>query len=169
MVASLTKERQITVLLSPTFTYQKKIVTQWLETTSTKEHPFYNHINMKLIHLWLLIIFSFSVSSCEIDETDSPACTQNDFIGVFEGGEDCGGGPEDVTYTLTADGANAVKINFRFEDGTSLTTADPVRLNGCKFTFGDSELTVDGTLNGDVLTVVATREDGSCTSTLTRN
>lgn len=123
---------------------------------------------MKVLSFFALTICLFAFSTCEVDADFTPACTQADFVDVFEGTEDCGGDPENVTFAFTAEGSSAVRLRIRFEDGSTLTTTDPVQLDRCKFTFGDDELTVNGTLDGDMLTVSATRSDGTCTYRLTR-
>jgi len=118
------------------------------------------------------------VSSCVEDPDNTPACTQADLIGTYTGTRTCNDQEtETVTLEITDEGPGMVKFRYRFEDGTTLVTSDPIPTEGCGFSImnndSDDAVTIAAILRGDELTITETPQSTApnpvCTNVATRN
>ena len=130
---------------------------------------------MKLLKLFLFLVVTISVVACgKDDDTVASNCTQTDWIGEYEGTQNCDGVSEDVTVTITASGTDAVLIEY--ETDTVGAEFDPLTPVGCAIDKTSVDqgvtLTIDADLNVNSLTLVDIITSGTtvitCTITATR-
>lgn len=132
---------------------------------------------MNFSRLSFLLLIALFWSSCGDDDDAMKTCTQADWVGTYAGSLACDTDPaEDVTVTITANGADAFDFSYA-GDGFSIDITDPITPDNCGFSVSGEEsgitVTITGTLDGDnlVYTEVITGGTGSstCTITATRN
>lgn len=92
-----------------------------------------------------LLILSFS--SCEEEESFGE-CTSAEWDGFYIGTIDCGEETEEVTVTISPEGANGISVFY--ETDNSVTEYSPVPLEGCNFLFDRSEFGISTTLEGEI-------------------
>ncbi|MEM6725095.1 MAG: hypothetical protein AAF598_13740 [Bacteroidota bacterium] len=116
---------------------------------------------------FLVVILALAFAGCS--EDDTVACTQADWVGTYSGTVNCDGTTEDVTVTITANGADQIVVVY--ETATVLTEFDPLPFTECELNVsendGTNSLVVDADIDGDQLSFIEIIGLGSATSTCT--
>lgn len=120
-----------------------------------------------LFPIIFLSLFSL-LSACGNDEepmTNPAICTQEDWVGRYTGSEDCSGSNGDVSMAISALDEDLI-ISFR--STTTEITLPAATLDGCKVTLLQEQLSVNGTLDGDVIVLNTIIFGAECTYTADR-
>ncbi|MEO1260957.1 MAG: hypothetical protein AAFZ15_19310 [Bacteroidota bacterium] len=124
---------------------------------------------MKLLKFAFFLAVALTLSACGDDDSSSPSCTQDDWVGTYTGTVDCDGVTEDVTVNITASGDNAVLVMY--ETATFTVEFEAITPDGCEIDQSQSavglSLTVEATLNGDDLSFKDVITYGGTTATCT--
>ena len=122
---------------------------------------------MKALQLASLLLFVFLTTATSCEDDEDIVCLQSNWIGTYSGVIDCAGTEEDLTLTITADGADNIVISYE----TPTTTVDftPIPFNNCNLeaSFTQDNLTISIASNltgGEVLNLMQTIVDGTTTS-----
>ena len=130
---------------------------------------------MNFLKLSLFLATIFCLAACGDDDDATPTCSQANWTGEYTGTQSCAGISEDVTVTITANGAEAIVVFYETPTGT--TEYYPLTPVECDLDVSDSDagltITVDASLDGDNLSLIESISAGgatsSCTITATRN
>ncbi len=122
---------------------------------------------MKALQLASLLLFVFLTTATSCEDDEDIVCLQSNWIGTYSGVIDCAGTEEDLTLTITADGADNIVISY--ETPTTTVSFTPIPFNNCDLeaSFTQDNLTISIASNltgGEVLNLMQTIVDGTTTS-----
>lgn len=109
-----------------------------------------------------------TLSACGKDDDGPATCTQSDWVGTYEGTINCDGTTEDVTVTITANGAAALDVSYTTAS-SSTTYTEPLIPVNCDIDISGTDagitVTLDASLDGDKLTMKEVISGGGVSST----
>jgi len=97
---------------------------------------------MKTLKIASLFLFVFLTNATSCEDDDILVCLQSDWAGTYMGSINCAGDVEDVTITISADGADNLVLSY--ETPTISVNFDPLPFNNC---------TLDATATQDSISV----------------
>ena len=123
---------------------------------------------MNYFSRFMMLVFAITLAACGGDDDSAKNCAQSDWVGTYTGTVTCDNDPaENVTVTITADGANAIVI--KYETTLVETEYDPLTPNSCdleqSLTQGGASATIDAMLDGNTFTLNEVLTVGGVTST----
>lgn len=122
---------------------------------------------MKALQLASLLLFVFLTTATSCEDDEDIVCLQSDWVGTYSGVVDCAGDAEDLTLTITADGADNIVISY--ETPTTTVNFTPLAFNSCSLetSFTQDSLTVSiisDLTGGETLNLTQTIVSGTTTS-----
>lgn len=131
---------------------------------------------MKTLKIASLFLFVFLTNATSCEDDDIIVCLQSDWIATYMGSIDCGGTIEEVTVTITADGADNLVISY--ETPTISVDFDPLPFNNCSLEATATQDSLGVSINAflpfdDAIEISQTTTVGPnttvCTITATKN
>ena len=130
---------------------------------------------MNLLKLSIFFAILIALSACKEDEP-MITCVQSDWVGSYMGTQDCSGTSEALTLNITASGTDAIIIKYEIADSTGSVSVeyDPFTPTDCDLSYSETDpsipltISLDGTLDGDKLTLTENFDGDICTITATR-